>query len=228
MAQVIRLKLNFGYNIIANFPIQEDLVFTNKKKIKKGKYGRFIFLNNDEITPEFLINFAMKNHKKGKEGQTILILDEAQIMFNPREWNLQDRKPFINFLCIHRHLGYNIIFATPSDQLLDRQIRALIEYEHKHRKVNNYKFIGSILPFKTFVSVRYWYCIKQKIDSNFFLYRKKDGAIYDSYSLFDKVKKSKYKYQFKKAVKNVGYKFDRKKYDENKNKQSKKIFNKAC
>lgn len=177
-------KLKSGGNVISNFPIKLD-----KIKVRKNtKLGKFIYKENKELTVEFLTDFALKNHVKGKEAQTLIVIDEAQAMFNPRDFRDVNRKDYNHFFSLHRHLGYNCILITQNDRLLDKQIRCLIEYEIKHRKINNFKTIGKMLPFSTFAAVTYWYGVREKVNVDFFTYKKKLSSLYDSYALFDVVK----------------------------------------
>ena len=178
----ICFKLKHNGNVIANFPIKIE----NLGKLK----GEFIFKNDDDLTVDFLTNYAYKNHIKGKEGQTLLVIDEAQGLFNPREYTRADRKLYNKFFSLHRHLGFNVILITQNDRLLDRQIRCLIEYDVKHRNINNYIFIGKLFPIKVFACITYWYGVREKIQVEFFSYRKKLGNLYDSYALFDVMKKN--------------------------------------
>lgn len=172
-------------NIIANFPINEDVVNEKRKKRKNRKNKNLTtFTYEDEITIEFLIDYAKENHVPGKEAQTIIIFDECQNQFNPRDYNRKDRKSWIKFFTQHRKLGYDVILTTQFDRLIDRQIRSLIEYEVRHRKVNNFK-MGKYLPFSAFVCVNYWYVIKEKQEATFFTYKKELGDLYDSYRMFD-------------------------------------------
>lgn len=171
-----RLTRHKYKRVIANFKVDVN-------KIKKCK-GEFIYKDNSELTVEYLIEYAKKNHKEGIENQTLLIIDEAQVKFNSRDWQIKrnERMEWIEFFSQHRKLGYNIIMITQFDRMIDRQIRALVEYEVIHRKVNNYKF-GKIIPVTTFAAVTYWYGVKEKIETEFIFYRKKYSRIYDSYSI---------------------------------------------
>ena len=177
-------KLKSGGNVIANFPIKTNLI----KSYKNKPLGKFIFKENKDLTVKFLTEFALKNHVKGKEGQTLIVIDEAQAMFNPRDFRDINRKDYNHFFSLHRHLGYNVILVTQNDRLLDKQIRCLLEYEIKHRKINNFKAIGRMIPFSTFACVTYWYGVREKVGVEFFTYKKKIAALYDSYALFDVVK----------------------------------------
>jgi len=183
-ARRIRQELLRNRTVIANFPINTKLVSKNGKR----KIGRFIYLRNDELTVDYLIKHAMDNHKAGKEGQSLLVVDEAGIMFNSRDYGNWDRKSWINFFMTHRHYGYNVILVAQIDRLIDRQIRAFLEYDIKHRKANNFKSIGvvlSILGISTFAAITYWYGQRQRINGEVFRYRKKDGQLYDTMMLFE-------------------------------------------
>ena len=175
---VIRRK-----SVIANFPLNMDVVTRGGKK----KAGEYIYLRNDQLTVKYLVDHARKYHKSSREGQTLVIIDEAAMMFNSRDYGRPDRKEWINFFLTHRHYGYNFIMASPFDRLIDRQIRSLFEYEVKHRKINNFKFIGfllTILRIPTFCAVTYWYGVRERCGAEFFRYRKRDGMLYDTMMLF--------------------------------------------
>lgn len=179
----IALKLKFNGNVICNFPVD-----TNKiKPLKSKALGDFVYKPNHLLTVKFLIDYARDNHIKGKEAQTLIVIDEAQGIFNSRDFRDSNRKDFNYFFTIHRHLGYNVILITQSDRLIDKQIRCLFEYEVKHRKINNFKFF-KFIPVKTFTCITYWYGVREKLSIDFFIYRKRYSDLYDSYSLFDILK----------------------------------------
>jgi len=171
-------------NVIANFPINLRVISKNGKKKRQD----FVYITNDKLTVPFLQDYARKRHKAGKEGQSVIVIDEAGIMFNGRDSTAFDRKSWINFMMTHRHYGFDMLLISQHDRLIDRQIRAFIEYEIKFRKVNNFKMIGLLLTLfriPTFVGIRYWYCIRERIDAQFFVFRKKDAKLYDTMAMFD-------------------------------------------
>ena len=169
---VFRLKKKRGFNsVIANFPI--DFPKSN-----------FKYMNNAEMTVESFYNHATENHKIGIEGQTLVVIDEAQIIFNSRNWNSNggERMRWIEFFSQHRKLGYNFILIAQFDRMLDRQIRCLIEYEVAHLKVNNY---FRIIPITTFLAVQRWYGQKLKVGVEYIFYRKSIANYYDTMALFN-------------------------------------------
>ena len=175
--------------IIANFPVDLSGV--------KHKRGKYFYLDNSKITPERLTRFAKHyihymaicKHRKVKEGQIILILDEAQLLFNAREWNKPNRSGWNSYFTQHRHYKYDIYLIAQFDRMLDRYIRCLIEYEYIHRKVDNYGIGGKIMSIVSmghlFVAVKKWYPMRQVVGSEFMRGSKKYYKLYDTTTIFD-------------------------------------------
>lgn len=181
MAREIDLRLRVRKkDVIASFPINTDIISRNGKK----KIAKFIYCGVEEMTTEYLISYALENHKLGVEDQTLVCIDECQIIFNTREFSRKDRMKWIVFFTQHRKLGYNFLLVSQYDRLIDRQIRCLLEYDVIHRKVNNFGILF-LLPIKIFLALEVWYGNRQVISKNFFLYKKKLGAMYDSFMMFD-------------------------------------------
>ena len=80
LARQILIKTKYGQNFIGNMQI-------NKKALEEHK-GKYIYVDTYELNPFDLIAYADKYHVHGKEGQTILVIDECQQIFNSREWKL--------------------------------------------------------------------------------------------------------------------------------------------
>lgn len=169
--------------VIANFPL-------TGKKIT----SRFEYWDNSEICISKLMQYAREHHRLGVEGQTLVVIDEAQCIFNSRDWNGKgvlhsalkrqpdSRMDWIKFFSQHRKFGYNVILIAQSDKMLDKQIRSLIEYDVKHIKMNNGFFF--FLP-TSFLAVEKWYGQRMKLGQEVIWYRKRVAAMYDSYALFD-------------------------------------------
>lgn len=174
----IRLNRNKKYpNVIANFMINKDMI--------RNKKAKFIYKDNSELTVEFLLNYALENHKEGIENQTLVVVDECSVIWNSRSWMKdKDRMEWLKFFVQHRKLGYNFILIAQNDRQVDRQIRSIFEYEIKHRRVNNFK-IGQLLPVPVFAAITYWYGVNERLGVEFFTYRKKWGKFYDSYGTFE-------------------------------------------
>lgn len=182
--------IKMGKPVIANFPIDEQYFNRGKHRDKPPpkRYGKFEYWSPNKLNPTALKRYAKEHHKVGKEGQTILIIDECAIMFNSRDWKMQDRMGWIKFFQLHRHMGFDVILICQHDRMLDRQIRAFIETEYKHRSAKNFGFWGlliSLISRGFFVSIEYWYGAKIRLSSNFFFLNKRKASIYDSHNLFE-------------------------------------------
>lgn len=196
--------LRFKRNFICNFDISLEntsltvmsywkKVICEKLKIKckklhYKKLGKFIYLRNDQLTPGYLLKYAQENHSMKKESETTIVIDECQMLFNSRDWNAKDRMQWIEFFSVHRHYGFDVILISQSDRLIDRQIRAFVEYDIKHRKLNNYKLFGLILGILSggclFGAVKYWYGVREKVDFEMLRYNKRVASIYDTFLKF--------------------------------------------
>jgi len=174
--------------VIANFPISFDKITKNifRQTLKNSDriINGFTYRNNQELTVEFLQDYAVEHHKQNKEGQTLLIIDECAIMFNSRQWDMKGRQQWIAFFQQHRKLGFDIILVAQNDRLIDRQIRAFVETEYKHRAIKNYKTFGWLLSIfcrGLFVSVEYWYGTRLRCGSEMFTLNRKKASIYNTY-----------------------------------------------
>lgn len=185
-AKIICNRLNRGKGVIANFDI-------NLTIFKKKRIGEFHYIDNADLSPDMLMEYAVNNHKRNTNGhiaeaQTLLVIDECQILFNSRDWQARDRMKWATFFTQHRKYGYNIILITQFDRLIDRQIRSLVEYQVIHRKASNYKTLGLIIGMffrgNIFVAITQWYGVKEKINSEWFVMRPKYARLYDSYKIF--------------------------------------------
>lgn len=169
LARQILIKTRFGQDFIGNMRINQDML--------KNCKGKYMYVDTYSLHPKQLIEYAKKYHEHGKEGQTILVIDECQQIFNSREWNKPEMKAWNNFFQLHRHFGYDVYLITQFDRLIDRQVRALIEYQRIHRKVSNIGLMGQIFNIlgggKLFVVAEQYYSMKIDTGSYFFRYQKK-------------------------------------------------------
>lgn len=96
-----------------------------------------------------------KDTGKYSEGSGLLILDEAQLVFNSRKWD--KNMDWIEFLTQHRKLGWNVILIAHSIEMIDSQIRPLAEYESRFRNMQklHIPIIGlPMSPFPLFIVIK--------------------------------------------------------------------------
>lgn len=184
MACDIYWSCRMGKPCLANFSVS----------LKKGQEN-FYELGNAELSPAALVAFSeyyFKSHPF-KEGAIRLYIDECQVLLASRSWNNADRQDWIIFFTQHRKLGYDVFLITQFDKMIDKQIRALIEYEVLHRKVNNVGWFGF---FVSIVSLgrpvicanKYYYGMKYRLGSQFLIGSKHIFNIYSTVKTFQSVK----------------------------------------
>lgn len=188
----LELGLNFikknGF-VIANFPIKLPKKFFGKRhKRRWDKLNeRWFFI--EDISVEFLMSKSFENEWFGKEKQCLVIIDEAGIMFNSRDWahEREIRMAWIKFLSQSRKFGYDFVFVAQQDRMIDRQIRGLVEYEVKHRKINNSKFFGWLSLFKlsVFMYIYKWYGTRLKANMQISVYKQWIANRYDTMRIFN-------------------------------------------
>lgn len=178
--------LNYEHGaVIANYQIDRSRI---RGAVKRGA----VFHTWYDITPERLIAFSEFYFKKQghrfKEGRIRLYIDEAQIMFNAREWDRCDRAAWIRFFTQHRKYGYDIYLIAQFDRMLDRQLRSLIETEVKHRRLSNGGWRGKLLSLvlggRVYLAITFWYPCRERLSAKVHHIRKKWYSLYDSYKIF--------------------------------------------
>lgn len=180
-ASNIKARLALNKPVICNFDINRDMVRHSEM---------FTYADNETLSPAYLAKYAQSYFagKKVREEEIFLIIDEAQLLFNAREWQAVNASGWISFFTQHRKMGYHVILVAQFDRMIDRQIRSLIEYEFIHRKVSNFGLAGKIMSSvalgKLFVSVQMWYPLKEKVGSEFFVARRGLYRLYDTYGTF--------------------------------------------
>lgn len=167
-AKVIEEYLRQGKYVIANFEFRDDLI----KKHWAHDLGKFVYWSDDVLLDNVrdpvqkLVDFAAENHKLDKYGsvieeQTLLVIDEAENLYNARTWQDRYRQRWLWFYSQYRKMGYIIIMISQNEKEIDKQIRGKFEYEVAHKRVGNYKKLGKLLEIltfgKVFCYVQRWY-----------------------------------------------------------------------
>ena len=180
MARCILNDVRFHRPVICNFDVRLP-------KRYDSKY--LLCLDNSDLDVNFLKKFSYEYFQKHhfKEGAICLYIDECQLLFNARTWNVKGRDEWNKFFTNHRHLGFDIVLCAQFDRMIDRQIRSLFEVEVIHRKLNNMGWMGLFFRIlfmspTLFIKNTYYYPLHEKLHTEFFRYHRKYAKIYDSYS----------------------------------------------
>lgn len=188
MAEIIYFRCRSDKPVLTNFEVNLDSF-----KRKPKHYG---YIDNMDLSPKLLQDFASmywtKIAKKPvREGELKLFIDECQVLFDARTWNDKNRKEWVRFFSQHRKMGFDVYLVAQFDGMIDKQIRALVEYEVKHRKVNNFGWFGKTVHLLALgkpvvCAVTYWYGQKMRLSSEFYVGMKRFYSIYDTLKVFDK------------------------------------------
>lgn len=166
--------------VVANFPVK-----FNEKDLRKGVNDRWKYMEDEELTPINLIKMSFDYGYYGKEGYALLIIDEAGVYFNARDWQISAnvRKEWIKFFSQSRKFGYDVVLIAQDVRMIDRQIRTMAEYTVKHIKLRNYKWL-KLLPWQIFAAVSYWAGGSFKGNIDFILYNPFIARRYDTMRMF--------------------------------------------
>lgn len=166
-------------------------ILFNLDAFSEEEKARVIYLDNGQVKPQILAAIsekikAQRECEQLREGTLLLVLDECQLLFNARTWQLNDNGGWIRFFTQHRKLGYDVVMVAQYDRMIDRQIRSLIEYEVIHRKISRFGLRGKLLSVLVgnFVAVSVWYGIKEVVDRDYIRYSRKVATLYDTYQVW--------------------------------------------
>lgn len=120
-----------------------------RHKFASSLYNRFYKVTSlaaiKSIDPRAEAVGVYKDKGGYSEGSGLLILDEAQLVFNSRKW--EKNFEWIEFFTQHRKLGWNVILIAHTIEMIDSQIRPLAEYESRFRNLQKLKIPVLGLPF---------------------------------------------------------------------------------
>jgi hypothetical protein len=178
---VKHIKASRKGSVVANFPVK-----WSKREHRNGQADRWHYLEDGEFTPDNLIRLSLQNRWFGHEGRCKLIIDEAGLYYNARDWAVDPkyRKSWINFFALSRKLGYEEILIAQDVRMIDRQIRSLADFTVKHVKMRTY-FWFKLLPWPIFASVRHWTGASFKNQVRFTPYKPWMGKRYNTFRMFD-------------------------------------------
>ncbi|MDR3001465.1 MAG: zonular occludens toxin domain-containing protein [Fibromonadaceae bacterium] len=88
--------------------------------------------------------FSTKMLIDGVDSNSMVIIDEAQVFWNNRDYNSEENKSLLPFLQKHRHYGLDIIFLTQNIDQLDIGIRRLCQVHYRLNRLSNLGFDKSI------------------------------------------------------------------------------------
>lgn len=187
-------RVQLGFPVVTNIPLEIPWKRSLLRKNEEKRKETYVFKETFDITPKFLEQFSERirvqhGWKRVPEEYITLVIDEAQLVFNCRDWQVAGRAEWLRFFQLHRKLGYKIILITQIAKMLDSQLRGLMEYEIIHRKASNFGLKGMFLSvlFMTptlILAVRVWAVMRERIDAQVFRYSRRIARMYDTARIF--------------------------------------------
>jgi len=127
-----------GGVVCTNIEICPDAVKARLLKVYGWEWGegQYVKLTGDNITSFF------KHTPKGDESSpTLVIIDEAHIWLNARDWNSQSRE-LLDFFTVSRHENTDVIMITQHADNVDKQVRRLVQYYWRMRDMQKLAVLG--------------------------------------------------------------------------------------
>ena len=173
-----------GGVVCSNIALKMDAVKAYLRMRYSWEYqeGQYIFLEDEEI------NQFYKHTPSGTpECPSLVVIDEAHIWLNARDWASVLREMII-FLTQSRKCFTDIIFISQSALNIDKQIMRLVQYIWRFRDLKKLKIaeLGIGWPLNQFLVAQYDYDGKTLLDKRFEL---KDRQIYPLYNTHELLRK---------------------------------------
>ena len=137
--------------IIDNLRRPERVVYTNIDGTEPGvDDGTREYLKNicglDDYSLSERLHHLDKHQtrefpKHCKRG-SLIVIDEAHNYFNARDWQTEENRAVVRWAEEHRHQGYDVVFITTNASKIDKQVRSVVEWTYRFRKMN---FFGSLV-----------------------------------------------------------------------------------
>lgn len=138
-----------------------------------------------DIKPRLLMAYSLfyfQDHKF-KENSLLLVIDEAQLLFNSRTWDSDDRFDWLEFLSQHRHYGYKVVLVAQDISMIDKQFRCLCEFDCRHTSSGSISALTRglhMLGLKLTCAKYYFYDSDVLISRDFYHISKRVYSHYDT------------------------------------------------
>jgi hypothetical protein len=130
--------------------------FLRRRFLKRGRH-RYHF-------SEDLSELCSIRLKGKKEGRGLMILDEAHNWMNARSWSESDRQEIVRFFSQHRKLGWDVLLIAQHPEMIDKQVRNLVEYNVGIRNLRKARVAGiPISPVNLFFAVWTWHGTAKRV-----------------------------------------------------------------
>jgi len=84
----------------------------------------------------FIPNSVVPQFWEHVEHGSFIVIDEAQLYFNSRDFTKTENREFGSWASTHRHHGYDVLLITQRAERIDTAVRSLAEFRYRYRKLN--------------------------------------------------------------------------------------------
>jgi zona occludens toxin (predicted ATPase) len=119
-----------GLSLYTEFPYEK----AQKNLIAHELQDEKDIKTNQPLEP---FKFSTKRMLEGIALNSLVVIDEAQVFWNNRDYASEENKRLLPFLQKHRHYGIDIIFLTQNIDQLDIGIRRLAQVHYRLRRMTN-------------------------------------------------------------------------------------------
>lgn len=183
LADIISCRTRAGRPVVGNVPLNVDALGRGAE--------HYTYLPGDALTPDALVGLSrdLLGDRPTREGDIMLVIDECQLLFNSRTWSDKSRPAWTSYMQQHRKLGYDVYLVAQHADMLDKQMRSLVEYEVMHRKLNQVGWVGKLASALCFgrpvvCAVTVWAPMRQRLSAEWLVGRQRLYGLYDTYELF--------------------------------------------
>lgn len=186
-AKDIRFALEHGQLVIANYRV--DLT-----KFKLKKDSKFVYLSNKQLEyPYELVKVIKEYQEEHGYRRMLIVIDEAQMLFDNRKWNIAGREQWMLFFTHHRKITRDkgeVLLLTQREASIDPKVADIVEFKSYHHKTCNMGtimfLIGLFTGDRLHHYVTYWGPGKNVRTANkYFLRKNRDCDIYDTFDEFE-------------------------------------------
>jgi len=122
------------------------------------------------------------------EGRAVMVLDEAHRWLNSRSWAGQKgRAEIIAWFTGHRHYGFDVFLITQYVDMVDKQVRNLVEYRVRLRNLKRERFCGvRVIPTNLFAAITELHGGKKDVNvvgRDFYRLQGRVAGMYDTHGL---------------------------------------------
>lgn len=81
---------------------------------------------------------------------SLIVIDEAQLYFNSRDFTKQSNREISDWASTHRHHGFDVIMISQRAERIDTAVRSLAEFKYRYRKLS---FLGPVKGFMVYTFI---------------------------------------------------------------------------